>query len=152
MTVQAKSKALVAEDDRALADIIRMALDRTGLDVTVAHDGQRALALARTHVFDLIVTDYQMPRMDGEQLLREIRNGTPSSQAQVILCSAKSYEVDSEQLRKDLKLTTVLYKPFSLSELSLFVRNLQLGPCSKSTTTSNAFESPGVMPVGNTLS
>ena len=40
MTVQAKSKALVAEDDRALADIIRMALDRTGLDVTVVTMGR----------------------------------------------------------------------------------------------------------------
>lgn len=112
-----KPKALVAEDDRALADIIRMALERAAYDVSVAHDGSRALGLAQATRFDLIASDYQMPLLNGEQLLRQIRESGPSSKATMVLCSAKAYELDSERLRQELDLAAVFYKPFSLNEL-----------------------------------
>ena len=152
MDGQVKQKALIAEDDRALADILRIALNRLGMDVTVAHDGHRALTLARNTAFDLIVTDYQMPKLDGEQLLREIRKGTVSSEACVILCSAKAYEIDSEQITKELRLSAIFYKPFSLSELSRFVRELQLCSPPKSAEHSNETEPAGVGSVGGNLS
>ena len=114
---QVKLKALVAEDDRAFADIIRLALTRAGFDVTVAFDGQKALQFASTFRFDLVVSDYQMPILNGEKLLSSIRSSSPSEDAVLILCSAKSYELNSEQLRDELGLAAIFYKPFSLSEL-----------------------------------
>lgn len=110
--------ALVAEDDRALADIIRLALQRVGYDVSVAHDGSKALRLAQASRFGLIVSDYQMPLMNGEEFLKAVRSHSPSESAILVLCSAKAYELDSERLRNELDLAAVFYKPFSLNELA----------------------------------
>ncbi len=111
-------QALVAEDDRALADIIRLALQRVGYDVAVAHDGSKALRMAQASRFDLIASDYQMPLMNGEEFLRAVRSNSPSQSAILVLCSAKAYELDSERLRDELDLAAVFYKPFSLNELA----------------------------------
>lgn len=118
--------ALVAEDDPALADITRLALARAGYEVTVAHDGKRAWQFAESTPYDLIVSDYQMPGLNGEQLLTAVRASGKSQRAVLILCSAKSYELDSERLRDELSLTAVFYKPFSLQELVTTVRNARL--------------------------
>ena len=106
--------ALIAEDDRALADILRLALVRGGYQVTVAHDGLKALQRATEQSFDVVVSDYQMPGMDGEQLLRGIRRGGASTGALLFLCSAKTFELDTERLRTELGLSEIFFKPFSL--------------------------------------
>lgn len=119
------TKALVAEDDRALADIIRLALTRGGYQVTVAHDGKKALTLATNSKFDVVVSDYQMPLLNGEQLLSGIRAGGASQEALLFLCSAKSFELDSERIRKELGLSSVFFKPFSLGELVTTIKSHQ---------------------------
>lgn len=116
--------ALVAEDDRALADILRLALTRGGYVVTVAHDGRKALQLATTTKFDVVVSDYQMPGLNGEQLLQGIRAEGESREAWLFLCSAKSYELDTEQISQALGLSGVFYKPFSLGELVSKVKSV----------------------------
>ena len=122
-TSQAKLKALVAEDDRAFADIIRLALTRAGFEVAVAFDGQKAQQLAHSVQFDVVVSDYQMPIVNGENLLASIRASSLSREALLILCSAKSYELNSERLRDELGLSAIFYKPFSLSELVAVAAN-----------------------------
>ena len=112
-----KPLALVAEDDRALADILRLALEKAGYAVTVAHNGTRALDLASLKTFEVVVSDYQMPGLNGEQLLTALRENRACPNAALFLCSAKSYELDSERLRDSLGLSGVFYKPFSLTEL-----------------------------------
>ena len=116
-TSQIKLKALVAEDDRAFADIIRLALTRAGFEVSVAFDGQKAQQLAHSVQFNVVVSDYQMPIVNGENLLASIRATSLSREALLILCSAKSYELNSERLRDELGLSAIFYKPFSLNEL-----------------------------------
>jgi DNA-binding response OmpR family regulator len=117
-----KPCALVAEDDRALADIIRLALVRAGFQVTVAHNGKVALDYAAKQSFSAIISDYQMPGLNGEEFLTALREQGLCEQAVLLLCSAKGYEIDSERLRESLGLTAVFYKPFSLSELTDAVR------------------------------
>lgn len=119
------SQALVAEDDRALADIIRLALTRGGYQVSVAHDGKKALTLANNSKFDVVVSDYQMPLLNGEQLLCGIRAGGASQDALLFLCSAKSFELDSERISRDLRLSAVFFKPFSLGELVTTIKSYQ---------------------------
>ena len=122
--------ALVAEDDRALADILRLALSKAGYQVSVAHDGRKALQLAQASRFDVIVSDYQMPHLNGEQLLAAVRSAGASQRAVLLLCSAKTYELESERLRDELALAAVFYKPFSLHELIGVVREAHLAGAS----------------------
>ncbi len=121
-------KALVAEDDRAFADIIRLALTRGGYQVVVAHDGKKALNLATATKFDVVVSDYQMPLLNGEQMLRGIRSGGASQKALLFLCSAKSFELDSERIRQELGLSAVFFKPFSLGELVSTIQSMHNSP------------------------
>lgn len=140
MNSETPVRVLIAEDDRALADIMRSALVRVGMDVTVVHDGQKALGLARSRPFDFILSDYQMPKMDGEKFLRSVREDSLCSQAHLIFCSAQAYELDSEEMVRDLQLSKVFYKPFSLAELSKALLELKNQPLNANSFSSGSIE------------
>lgn len=110
-------RILIAEDNRVLADVIRFNLAEEGFDVTVATHGRRALKAAQAEAFDLIISDYQMPGLSGEELLSAVRADSLSHDAVCILCSAKGYELDSQRLTDELRLMRIVMKPFSPSEL-----------------------------------
>lgn len=116
------STLLVAEDDPALADVLRLAFDRGGFRVRVVRNGAEALEVARQTPFDVVCSDYQMPGLNGEQLLSGVRSAGASRDAVCVLCSAKSYELDCERLTEQLGLQAVFYKPFSLVEIVESVR------------------------------
>jgi len=82
---------LIAEDEPEIADILIAYLARSGLRAIHAADGRRALELHRTHKPDLVLLDVQMPRMDGWQVLAEIRHrgSTP-----VIMLTALDQDLD----------------------------------------------------------
>ena len=68
------SKAiLVVDDTRSMRKMVAAVLEGAGYDVSEAGDGVEALELARTRAFDLVVTDHNMPRMDGVTLVGELR-------------------------------------------------------------------------------
>jgi CheY-like chemotaxis protein len=106
-------KILLAEDNRVMADVLRFNLERAGYAVTVAHDGQQALKICQHECFDLVITDYQMPGLNGEQLCRGIRGGGLQPDVTIFLCSAKTYEIDTQRLSQELQIRRVFYKPFS---------------------------------------
>jgi DNA-binding response OmpR family regulator len=121
---QLQRHVLIAEDDRAMADIIRLAFRRAGYEVSVCHDGAKALQTARNTKFDFIISDFQMPKLNGHDFLAGVRAEGLSSQAVLVLCSAKTYEIDSEDLRSKLDLAAVFYKPFSLNELVATIHDI----------------------------
>ncbi|GAA1596470.1 response regulator [Actinoplanes couchii] len=74
------STVLIADDDTDISDILRRILTRAGLAVLTAADGLDALTTAAAALPDLILTDLDMPRMDGLQLCTAIR-ATPQTAA-----------------------------------------------------------------------
>jgi two-component system chemotaxis response regulator CheY len=64
---------LVVDDTRSMRKMVAAVLETAGYTVEEAADGVEALELARRHVYDLVVTDQNMPRMDGISLIRELR-------------------------------------------------------------------------------
>ena len=70
-------RALVVDDEPALADLMRMGLELKGWDVAVAHDGAAAIKEARTFHPDVLVLDVMMPGMDGVELLARLRTIYP---------------------------------------------------------------------------
>ena len=73
MSEEARGSVLLVDDDRALLRILGMLLRKMGFKVATAEDGAQATGLARSRSFDAIVSDINMPDMDGLQLLRTIR-------------------------------------------------------------------------------
>ena len=107
-------RVLIADDDRTLADVIRFRFAREQYDVAVAHDGKTALRRAQSEPFDVIICDFQMPYLNGEQVLTGIRAAGCSREALLILCTAKGYELEAERLKTELQLREIMLKPFSI--------------------------------------
>ena len=102
-------KALVVDDDLALADVVSFTLRKAGYDVIVAHDGLVALDRWRNEAPDLIILDLNLPKIDGLSVCRQIRaqDDTP-----IIILSVRDQEDD---IVTGLKLGADDYivKPFS---------------------------------------
>ena len=65
-------QVLVAEDEESFVDALVVGLEREGFAVTVARDGNEALALFKEHEFDLLLLDVMLPRMSGLDTLRHL--------------------------------------------------------------------------------
>lgn len=106
-------RILIADDNRAMAQVVRFNLERSGFDVAVARTGLEAWTLAQHQEFDLVVTDYQMPDMNGEELCRHLRGHDRYQVTPLILLSAKGLELDSRRLQEELGFAAIMFKPFS---------------------------------------
>ncbi|OJH37109.1 two-component system sensor histidine kinase/response regulator [Cystobacter ferrugineus] len=106
---------LLADDNVDMRDYVRRLLE-TRFTVVAVADGQAALAAARTHVPDLVLSDVMMPGLDGLGLLRELRADPRTAAIPIILLSARAGEeatVEGLQSGAD----DYLVKPFSAREL-----------------------------------
>jgi two-component system alkaline phosphatase synthesis response regulator PhoP len=116
--MQSESKRiLVVDDDRVMLNVVRFNFERAGFNVNVARDGSQAWNLLQTEDFDLVITDYKMPEMNGEELCRRMRQDASRRDIPVILLSAKGLELDLAHLQEELGLCEVVFKPFSPSSL-----------------------------------
>ncbi len=116
MTGGAK-KILVAEDNLALAGVLQFNLERAGFQVTVAKNGREAWDFAQNDLFDLVVTDHQMPELTGVELCQRMRQDERYAQTPVIMLTAKGLELDLARLRDELGVAAALPKPFSPIEV-----------------------------------
>ncbi len=106
-------KALVVDDDLALADILSFTLSRAGYEVSVAHDGLTALEVWSSEAPDLIILDLNLPKLDGLAVCQQIRS---QSDTPIIILSVRAEEDD---VVRGLKLGADDYiiKPFSPRQL-----------------------------------
>ena len=117
MFIEHRDHVLIVEDNQIMADVLKRALARCGVEATVARNGVEACELTRERKFAVIVTDFNMPRMNGDEFVRNLRLTSLNSDAPVIFVSGRGLEVDTEQLRQDLAIHAFLFKPFSPVEL-----------------------------------
>ncbi|HYA36895.1 MAG TPA: response regulator, partial [Candidatus Methylomirabilis sp.] len=86
------SRILLADDDVELGEMLTQYLAAEGFSVDTAQDGETALAKARSGNYDLVVLDVMMPRMNGFDVLRELR---AKSLIPVLMLTARGEDVDS---------------------------------------------------------
>ncbi len=111
------ARILVAEDDRMTATILRFALERAGCDVVVAHDGASAVAAAEERRFDLVLVDHRMPRGNGSDVCRALRDDPRHADVPIVFCTGKGLELDLDELQREFGVRAVFFKPFSMTEL-----------------------------------
>ena len=86
-------KVLVVDDSRTARKFIRRVLTNLGLQhFTEAGDGREAVEILQRSTFDLVVTDYNMPRLDGQGLLRYIRNESSRPKTPVLMVTSEDQE------------------------------------------------------------
>jgi DNA-binding response OmpR family regulator len=104
------TRILLIDDDPALRDVLSLALEDAGFDVVVAEDGHAGLAAMETADPAVVVSDVNMPRLDGFSLCRRLREG--GSTVPVILLTSRDSEID-EALGLELGADDYVTKPFS---------------------------------------
>jgi len=118
-------RLLVVEDEPGVAQFIRQGLTEAGFAVDVARDGAEGLDYALAAEYDAIVLDIMLPKMDGLDLLRELR--TRSIKSPVLLLTARDAIEDRVQ-GLDTGADDYLVKPFAFPELLARVRALLRRP------------------------
>ena len=118
------SRIHACDDEPHITLAVKMKLSKAGFEVKTTSDGQQALEAIQAQAPELLITDYQMPRMDGLELCRRLRSEPATSELPIILLTAKGFELDEEQIMDELKITKVLVKPFSPRELLQTVQEL----------------------------
>lgn len=117
-----KKHILVVEDDKDIAELIRLHLGDLGHEITVIHDGALAWETFKQGYFDLAVLDIMLPGMDGLEICRRIRQHE-KHYTSVLMLTAKSTELD-RVLGLELGADDYLTKPFSLPECVARVKAL----------------------------
>lgn len=107
------SHVLVVEDEAPIADILKFQMERAGYQVSVASDGVEAVNSAKQTSFDLILLDLMLPKKDGFEVCKEIRQ---FSMVPIIMLTARDSEVD-KVLGLELGADDYVTKPFSTREL-----------------------------------
>jgi signal transduction histidine kinase/DNA-binding response OmpR family regulator len=106
---------LVADDDRHILDALSRTLRRKGFSVVGAHDGCEALAAVGVRKPDLMLLDLKMPRVDGYQVIQEIKSHDDTKDIPIVVMTA--HRIDSKRI-DILKLASEhVCKPFSAEEL-----------------------------------
>lgn len=114
-------KLLLAEDEPALAQIVKESLETRDFVVFHASDGNQALKIYQEKLLDVLVLDVMMPKKDGVTLAREIRQ--IDQDIPIIFLTAKSQTADVVE-GFEVGGNDYLKKPFSMEELIVRVRNL----------------------------
>jgi CheY-like chemotaxis protein len=112
-----KIRILVAEDNPALALVVRLHLENAGFQVTVARNGAEAWNLLQRQDFEVLVTDHQMPELSGAEVCRRMRREARLARVPVVMLTAKGLEMELDRVRSELGVTQVLPKPFSVRHL-----------------------------------
>jgi len=115
-------KVLLADDERSITVTLGDALRAAGHDVTVAHDGEQALRAARTGVFDCLITDLRMPKVDGLSLMKAVKE-IRADTAVLVITAYGSGEIGFQAARDGA--IDFLQKPFFNEDVVLRLDKLQ---------------------------
>lgn len=105
---------LIVEDEKPISDILKFNLEKEGYKTKQAFDGEEGLNLAKSEDFDLVLLDVMLPKMDGFQVLRELR--VVKKNIPILLVTAREDEID-KVLGLELGADDYITKPYSVREL-----------------------------------
>ena len=109
---------LIVDDQEMMRDMIEKILSREGYRLLAAEDGVHALEILKDEKVDLIISDLKMPRMDGFELLKQVKENYPEIGVIIMTAFGDTYTVkDALLLGADEYIT----KPFKAYEISLVV-------------------------------
>jgi len=109
-------KVLVVDDEIHIVHVVAIKLRSNGFEVITASNGQEAFEKACEQLPDIVVTDIQMPVMDGLQLVAKLRESDKTKDIPVIMLTGRSFTIEKEQ-KEQLQISDCLGKPFSPKEL-----------------------------------
>lgn len=110
------AKILAVDDSASMRQMVAFTLKGAGHDVTEADNGKVALDIAKTKQFDLVISDVNMPVMDGITLIKELRTLADYKFTPMLMLTTESGD-DKKQQGKSVGATGWIVKPFNPDQL-----------------------------------
>lgn len=114
---------LAVDDSRSLRQMVAFTLKTAGFDVVEAVNGQEALDLAINHKFDLVLTDQNMPVMDGLTLIQNLRGNPVYSKTPILMLTTEAGD-DMKAKGRAAGATGWLVKPFDPERLLMVINKV----------------------------
>ena len=111
------NKILIADDEPHVLRVLKMSLEREGYAVDVCANGREALDKIQRQAPDVLITDIQMPLMDGEELCRNIQQTMPDRNFLIFVLTSRT-EIEHRQWSREISNLQFLEKPVSIRELT----------------------------------
>lgn len=111
-----KKRILVVDDSQSVRQLVTIILEDAGYQVAEAADGAQAIEVARESGFDLVLTDLNMPHVDGISLIRELRARDDFKRMPIIMLTTES-QVSFKDEAKQAGATGWIVKPFVADKL-----------------------------------
>ena len=111
-------RALVVDDEKLIVKGIKFSLEQDGMEVDCAYDGEEALALARKNEYDIVLLDVMLPKIEGFDVCRAIRE---FSQMPIIMLTAKGTDMD-KILGLEYGADDYITKPFNILEVKARIK------------------------------
>ena len=116
-------RILTVDDSRTMRDLLMAALTGAGYQVLQAEDGVCGLEVLRTEAVDLIITDINMPRLDGFGLVEEVRSDARHRATPILVLTTESDQAKKDRARQ-AGATGWIVKPFNPAKLVDAVRRV----------------------------
>lgn len=117
---------LIVEDEPHVIRVMKLSLEENGYIVCAAHNGEQALEKIKQELPDLLITDIDMPRMNGRELCEHIQQNLPDRKFPILVLTSKT-EIEHREWTKDMHQTMFLEKPVSIRKLIRLLDNLNNG-------------------------
>lgn len=116
-------RVLAVDDSFTMRELLRYVLTEAGFDVETAEDGQAAVEMLPEAAPDVIVTDINMPRMDGFGFIEAVRGGAHSNRAPILVLSTEDADSMKQRARR-IGATGWIVKPFNETSLIAAIRRV----------------------------
>jgi CheY-like chemotaxis protein len=115
-------RILIVDDEPHIIRVLKLAMENAGYTVDEAYNGEQALAYLETTRPDLMITDIDMPRMNGRELCLHIRQNLPELEFGIFILTARA-EREHREWSRELRQVSFLEKPVSIMKLIVCIDN-----------------------------
>jgi len=106
-------RILLCDDEIHILRAAEFKLKKAGYEVRIAGDGQEGWEAIEEELPDVLITDCQMPRLDGVSLVTRVRQDSRTEDLPVLMLTAKGFELSHDELAERLNIRKIVAKPFS---------------------------------------
>ena len=107
---------LIVEDEPHVIRVMKLALEENGYNISAAYNGKQALEKMKQDLPDLLITDIDMPRMNGKELCEIVQRDIPDRDFPILVLTSKT-EIEHREWTRNMDHTMFLEKPVSIKKL-----------------------------------
>jgi len=113
-----RPRILVVDDEKIICELIERTLKRNNYDIEIARNGKTAIEKTKESVFDILITDVRMPKINGMEVLREIKKVNPFIEV-IVITGYPTVELAVEAIK--IGAYDFITKPFDINKVQLMV-------------------------------